>query len=157
MVSLFRHSTICLKMNKTVSEQSSNTVLYHVMMTYREAVKKQNDEINVLKYEIEELKRANEVLATANRNGAELTMRKHEAGVMYSQCTDRFIQLYGELFNNVPDSRWFEGEFQRIAQRADFAHHMFHGINIIDLTGSDTEEDEDFEAEDLTTNEEFQF
>ena len=51
----------------------------------------------------------------------------------------------------IPEVIAFSPEMERIILRADFAHHMLHGINFVDLTadeelsGDETETDDEIE------------
>lgn len=101
--------------------------------------------------QIHQLISNNNLLTAANQRGANLVNMKHEAGVMFGQCTDRVADLFGTMRREIPEVIPFCPEVERILLRADFAHHMLHGINFVDLTadeelsGEETETDEEIE------------
>lgn len=77
-------------------------------------------------------------------------MMKHEAGRIFGECTDRFADLAGTMRREIPEVAPFCPEIERILLRADFAHHMLHGINFVDLTADeDIETEVDSEGEEL--------
>lgn len=96
--------------------------------------------------QIDQLIRDNRLLTQANSRGANLVQMKHEAGIMFGQCTDRFAEICGTMRREIPEVTAFVPELERIILRADFAHHMLHGINFVDLT-ADEELGEDTELE----------
>jgi len=133
----------------------SNQVLYEMMMFER----RENEASAMLieamqarlahqQIEIDSLIRDNRQLTEANVRGANLVQMKHEAGVMFGQCTDRFADICGTMRREIPEVTAFVPELERIILRADFAHHMLHGVNFVDLTaeeelGEDTELESD--------------
>jgi len=66
----------------------------------------------------------NNLLTQANQRGANLVNMKHEAGVMFGQCTDRVADIFGTMRREIPEVIPFCPEIERILLRADFAHHM---------------------------------
>jgi len=70
---------------------------------------------------------------------------------MFGQCTDRVAEIFGTMRREIPEVIAFSPEMERIILRADFAHHMLHGINFVDLTadeelsGDETETDDEIE------------
>jgi len=104
--------------------------------------------------EISTLHFVNRQYESANRRGAEMVTRKHEAGVMLVECMDRLAQLLGTMRREIPEVVPFVPEIERILLRGDFAAHILHGVNmvnletdeeIIDLTGDDTEPETEIE------------
>jgi len=101
--------------------------------------------------QIHQLISNNNLLTAANQRGANLVNMKHEAGVMFGQCTDRVADLFGTMRREIPEVIPFCPEVERILLRADFAHHMLHGVNFVDLTadeelsGEETETDDEIE------------
>lgn len=93
----------------------------------------------------------NDTLGTANVRGANLVNMKHEAGRIFGECTDRVADIFGTMRREIPEVIAFCPEMERILLRADFAHHMLHGVNFVDLTagedmdGDTTEEEEEVE------------
>lgn len=141
-------------MSTPVTEASSNTVLFNMMLHFREqvAVKElENTRMRELlaaqQQRIHELSIDNRTLTTANIRGANLVNMKHEAGMMFAQCTDRFADLAGTMRREIPEVTAFCPEIERILLRADFAHHMLHGVNFVDLT-ADEDIDTELESDD---------
>ena len=131
----------------------SNQVLYEMMMfERREAeaasmlIKAMQSRLCQQQIQIDGLIRDNRLLTQANSRGANLVQMKHEAGLMFGQCTDRFADICGTMRREIPEVTAFVPELERIILRADFAHHMLHGINFVDLT-ADEELGEDTELE----------
>jgi len=131
----------------------SNQVLYEMMMFERREneasamlIKAMQARLAHQQIEIDSLIRDNRQLTEANVRGANLVQMKHEAGVMFGQCTDRFADICGTMRREIPEVTAFVPELERIILRADFAHHMLHGVNFVDLT-ADEELGEDTELE----------
>jgi hypothetical protein len=131
----------------------SNQVLYEMMMFERREAEASSMLINAMQsrlcqqqIQIDQLIRDNRLLTQANSRGANLVQMKHEAGIMFGQCTDRFAEICGTMRREIPEVTAFVPELERIILRADFAHHMLHGINFVDLT-ADEELGEDTELE----------
>lgn len=131
----------------------SNQVLYEMMMfERREAeaslmlIRALSSKLAQQQIQIDQLIRDNRLLTQANSRGANLVQMKHEAGIMFGQCTDRFAEICGTMRREIPEVTAFVPELERIILRADFAHHMLHGINFVDLT-ADEELGEDTELE----------
>lgn len=131
----------------------SNQVLYEMMMfERREAeaasmlIKAMQSRLCQQQIQIDGLIRDNRLLTQANSRGANLVQMKHEAGLMFGQCTDRFADICGTMRREIPEVTAFVPELERIILRADFAHHMLHGVNFVDLTADD-ELGEDTELE----------
>jgi len=131
----------------------SNQVLYEMMMFERREneasamlIKAMQARLAHQQIEIDQLIRDNRQLTEANVRGANLVQMKHEAGVMFGQCTDRFADICGTMRREIPEVTAFVPELERIILRADFAHHMLHGVNFVDLT-ADEELGEDTELE----------
>lgn len=105
------------------------------------------DQVSRHQERIHQLSQDNRLLVAANRRGANLVQLKHEAGIVFGQCTDRFADLLGTVRREVPEFAPYCPEVERILVRADFAHHMLHGINFVDLTTeeelTETEDDEE--------------
>jgi len=90
------------------------------------------------------LHRDNRDLVAANRRGAEMIHMKHQAGVIFTECTDRLAQLCGDMRRELEGVEAYCPEIERVLLRADFANHMLHGVNFVDLTADEeTEEDSD--------------
>lgn len=93
----------------------------------------------------------NNTLTQANQRGANLVNMKHQAGMMFGECTDRVADIFGTMRREIPEVIAFCPEIERILLRADFAHHMLHGVNFVDLTadeelsGEETETDDEIE------------
>jgi len=126
----------------------SNQVLYEMMMFYKTQAEASRAFANEMKEQvsrhqerIHQLIEDNRTLTTANRRGANLVHMKHEAGIMFGNCTDRFADLLGTVRREVPAFGAYVPEVERILLRADFAHHMLHGVNFVDLTADEDEED----------------
>lgn len=98
--------------------------------------------------EIHQLIANNNLLTAANQRGANLVNMKHEAGVMFGQCTDRAAEIFGTMRREIPEVIAFSPEMERIILRADFAHHMLHGINFVDLTADEELSGEETETDD---------
>jgi len=142
-----------------MAQANSNTVLFEMMMNFRAQLEYAQAENDVMRTQlahqqsqIHELATDNRQLTAANRRGANLVQMKHEAGIMFGQVTDRTAELFGTMRREIPELAAFRPEMERILVRADFAHHMLHGINFLDLTADDelTEEeitDDDEEVE----------
>ena len=131
----------------------SNQVLYEMMMfERREAeassmlIKAMQSRLCQQQIQIDGLIRDNRLLTQANVRGANLVNMKHEAGLMFGQCTDRFAEICGTMRREIPEVTAFVPELERIILRADFAHHMLHGVNFVDLT-TDDQLDEDTELD----------
>jgi len=94
----------------------------------------------------------NNTLTQANQRGANLVNMKHQAGMMFGECTDRVADIFGTMRREIPEVIAFCPEIERILLRADFAHHMLHGVNFVDLTadeelsGEETETDDEMEV-----------
>jgi len=138
---------------KVVNESSSNVVLYAMLMRFRgEAIAAQDESLRMRQLleqqqeQLHQLTIENRNLVTANVRGANLVNMKHEAGLMFGQCTDRFTEICGVMRREIPEVTAFVPELERIVLRADFAHHMLHGINYVDLTADD-QLDEDTEVD----------
>lgn len=67
---------------------------------------------------------------------------------MFGQCTDRVADLFGTMRREIPEVIPFCPEVERILLRADFAHHMLHGVNFVDLTTDETLSGEETETDD---------
>lgn len=93
----------------------------------------------------------NNTLTQANQRGANLVNMKHQAGMVFGECTDRVADIFGTMRREIPEVIAFCPEIERILLRADFAHHMLHGVNFVDLTadeelsGEETETDDEIE------------
>lgn len=98
--------------------------------------------------QIHQLITNNNLLTAANQRGANLVNMKHEAGVMFGQCTDRVAEIFGTMRREIPEVIAFSPEMERIILRADFAHHMLHGINFVDLTADEELSGEETETDD---------
>lgn len=136
---------------------TSNTVLFEMILWYRSQIEAASSELRTLRdrvdaqqHEINSLRQDNQDLTRANTRGANLVMMKHEAGRIFGECTDRFADLAGTMRREIPEVAPFCPEIERILLRADFAHHMLHGINYVDLTADeDIETEVDSEGEEL--------
>jgi len=134
----------------------SNQVLYEMMMfERREAeassmlIKAMQARLGQQQIQIDQLIRDNRLLTQANVRGANLVNMKHEAGLMFGQCTDRFADICGTMRREIPEVTPFVPELERIILRADFAHHMLHGVNFVDLTADDQlDEDTELDTDD---------
>jgi len=134
----------------------SNQVLYEMMMfERREAeassmlIKAMQSRLCQQQIQIDGLIRDNRLLTQANVRGANLVNMKHEAGLMFGQCTDRFAEICGTMRREIPEVTAFVPELERIILRADFAHHMLHGVNFVDLTADDQlDEDTELDTDD---------
>lgn len=131
----------------------SNQVLYEMMMFERREAEASAKLISAMQsrlcqqqIQIDTLTRENRLLMQANQRGANLVNMKHEAGIMFGQCTDRFAEICGTMRREIPEVTAFVPELERIILRADFAHHMLHGVNFVDLTADD-QLDEDTEVD----------
>lgn len=125
----------------------SNQVLFEMMMFYKNQAAAQKafaddlkDQIGRHQERIYQLIQDNRQLTAANRRGANLVQLKHEAGIMFGQVTDRFADLLGTVRREVPEFQAYVPEVERLLLRADFAHHMLHGVNFVDLTANEDEE-----------------
>jgi len=93
----------------------------------------------------------NRTLTNANIRGANLVNMKHEAGMMYQQSMDRMADLLGTVRREVPEFTAYCPEVERILLRADFASHMLHGVNFVDLTADEelTEEETEDDVDEV--------
>ncbi|AYP28702.1 MAG: hypothetical protein [Cressdnaviricota sp.] len=143
-----------------VDESSSNTVLLQMLLHFRREAQDAQAKLEQAKADLAKqytdnmhLRHDNHTLRIANIRGANLVNMKHEAGTIFGQCTDRFADVLGTMRREIPEVSAFVPELERILLRADFAHHMLHGVNFVDLTadeedvGEETEMDSD--AEDI--------
>jgi len=134
----------------------SNQVLYEMMMfERREAeaslmlIRALSSKLAQQQIQVDQLIRDNRLLTQANVRGANLVNMKHEAGIMFGQCTDRFAEICGTMRREIPEVTAFVPELERIILRADFAHHMLHGVNFVDLTADDQlDEDTELDTDD---------
>jgi len=141
----------------TPSPSTSNTVLFEMVMFYRAQLELAQSEAMVMQQrlaeqqsQIHQLHVSNNLLTAANQRGANLVQMKHEAGIMFGQCTDRTADIFGTMRREIPEVNSFAPEMERILLRADFAHHILHGVNFVDLTADedlDEETDSDTEVE----------
>jgi len=90
----------------------------------------------------------NNTLTQANQRGANLVNMKHQAGMMFGECTDRVADIFGTMRREIPEVIAFCPEIERILLRADFAHHMLHGVNFVDLTADEELSGEETETDD---------
>lgn len=135
-------------------QTASNTALFQMMLHYKTEAEATHTTVGVLnnllaanQHEIHELHATVQEYAVANRRGARLITDKHQAGVMLLECMDRMAALLGTMRREIPQVGAFVPEIERILLRGDFAAHMLHGVNmvdleadeVIDLTGEDTE------------------
>lgn len=102
--------------------------------------------------QIHELHHTQRLLQHANEVGAQLINQKNQAGTMFWDCNERMATLLGQMRRAIPETEVYMGEAERIFLRADFAAHLLHGVNfeadeVIDLTGEETEEDEEESVE----------
>lgn len=137
------------------SPASSNTVLFEMVMWYKGRLESAEAEGRLMQQrladqqeQIHQLMTNNNLLTQANQRGANLVNMKHEAGVMFGQCTDRVADLFGTMRREIPEVIPFCPEIERILLRADFAHHMLHGVNFVDLTADETLSGEETETDD---------
>jgi len=140
-------------------QTASNTAIFEMMMYFKAQLEYTQAEKEVMQTQlahqqsqIHQLLVDNRQLTSANRRGANLVQMKHEAGIMFGQVTDRTAELFGTMRREIPELEAFRPEMERILVRADFAHHMLHGINFLDLTADDelteeeiTDDDEEIE------------
>jgi len=141
-----------------VPQTASNSLIFQMMLHYKQQLEAAQAEREILtnvlatqQSQIHQLVVDNRQLTTANQRGANLVNMKHEAGIMFGQCTDRVAELFGTMRREIPEVMAFHPEMERIILRADFAHHMLHGINFVDLTADDelTEEEEEMSDEEV--------
>ena len=64
--------------------------------------------------QIHQLMTNNNLLTQANQRGANLVNMKHEAGVMFGQCTDRVADIFGTMRREIPEVILFCPEIERI-------------------------------------------
>lgn len=144
-------------------QTASNTALFHMMLHYKteaDALKRENqnqrDRLALQQHELHVAIQANRQLGEANARGAQLVMQKHEAGVMLLEYLDRMAALLGTMRREIPDHAMepYVPEIERILLRGDFAAHVLHGMavfppddEVIDLTGEETETDEELMEE----------
>ena len=133
---------------------SSNTVLFEMTMWYKTRLESAEAEGRLMQQrladqqeQIHQLIANNNLLTQANQRGANLITMKHEAGTMFGQVTDRVADLFGTMRREIPEVAAFVPEMERILLRADFAHHMLHGINFVDLTADETLSGEETETD----------
>lgn len=133
---------------------SSNTVLFEMTMWYKARLESAEAEGRLMQQrladqqeQIHQLIANNNLLTQANQRGANLITMKHEAGTMFGQVTDRVADLFGTMRREIPEVAAFVPEMERILLRADFAHHMLHGINFVDLTADETLSGEETETD----------
>lgn len=145
--------------NEPLPQHASNTALFQMMLHYRgesAAAERQVEALTNLlaanQHEIHELSAANRDLEMANRRGSQLVMTKHEAGTMLLECMDRMAQLLGMMRREITQVEPFVPEIERILLRSDFAAHILHGVNMVDLTAD--EEIIDLTGEETETEEE---
>jgi len=140
----------------TPAPETSNVVLFEMVMWYRSQLENATSEIRTVRdqlaaqqQQIHTLTQDNRQLTTANRRGANLITMKHEAGRIFGECTDRMATLCGTMRREVPGIEPYCPDIERILLRADFAHHMMHGVNFVDLTTDEemTEEEEEEDTE----------
>jgi hypothetical protein len=144
-----------ITMSTPPSPASSNTVLFEMVMFYKAQLESSQAEGRLMhqrladqQAQIHQLITNNNLLTAANQRGANLVNMKHEAGVMFGQCTDRFADLCGTMRREIPEVLPFCPEIERILLRADFAHHMLHGVNFVDLTADEELSGEETETDD---------
>jgi len=137
-----------------VTEATSATALFQMMMFFKEETAATQEVNRAVLTELTEVRMDNTSLQIANGQLAQRQQQKHDAGIMYGSCIDSFISLLDDMMNTVPGATQFQAEARRIIQRADFAHHVFHGVNFIDLTTDETtDEDEELGEEEDETRE----
>lgn len=137
---------------------ASNTVLFEMVMWYKSQLETAQAEARMMtqrladqQQQIHTLITNNNTLTQANQRGANLVNMKHQAGMMFGECTDRVADIFGTMRREIPEVIAFCPEIERILLRADFAHHMLHGVNFVDLTadeelsGEETETDDEIE------------
>nr|UOF82347.1 cell division protein zapB [Cressdnaviricota sp.] len=134
--------------NKPATEATSATALFHMMMFFREASKTQQNINKALMEELAKLREENATLRTANTSMQRRIDTLHQGGRLYGNCVDSYTSLFNDLANNIPQVTEYSAEVRRIVQRSDFAFHMIHGVNFIDLTNEEDTEEEDMEDED---------
>lgn len=158
-------------------QTASNTVLFEMMMHYKRRMEVAEDDSERNKKRMKVMEQvhwetvseqnetiqaqnaANDMLRRANIRGAEMVMRKHEAGMRLMTCLD-------DIFNDIDlsygakaaEDRRATDEYlmhmkERAMQRAGTAfelliheHDELEAIEEIDVTG-DTEEDTDTDEE----------
>jgi len=142
---------------------ASNTLLFQMMLHFRaqaEGLARENatqrDVIAMREYELAQLQHDNHDYIVANRRGAEMVQMKHQAGLMLTDCTDRFGNLLGTMRREVPETGAYMPEAERILLRADHAIHMLHGVNWVDLTADTEMEDNDDDGEETETDDEIE-
>lgn len=142
-------------MNPQPSQTTSNTLLFEMIMWYKSRLESVEAESQLMQQrladqqiQIHQLITNNDLLTQANRRGANLINMKHEAGTVFGQVTDRVADLFGVMRREIPEVHAFVPEMERILLRADFAHHMLHGVNFVDLTADEELDGEETETED---------
>ena len=133
---------------------SSNTVLFEMTMWYKARLESAEAEGRLMQQrladqqeQIHQLIANNNLLTQANQRGANLITMKHEARTIFRQITDHITNLFGTMRREIPEVAAFVPEMERILLRADFAHHMLHGINFVDLTADETLSGEETETD----------
>jgi len=139
-----------------MDQTNNNTVLFEMMLHYKTQLEHLQHEKEIMQstlasqqHQMHQLIIDNRQLAAANARGANLVQMKHEAGIMFGQCSDRTAELFGTMRREIPEVNAFAPEMERILLRADFAHHMLHGVNFLDLTA-----DDELTEEEITDDEE---